>query len=233
MRAVELEIRVDRVGDEYVMSLVGVADVSTLPTLHSALLRHLRAHPDSDLLVDLDEVIAIDDSALGVLLGAAGRSRESGRDLVVVCSDERRRDRLSQMRFDRAVEVRSSMRPSAAAHDLFHIALADDWDDAQHRGEYRVSTRGMTLDEVGFIHCSRLKQVEQVANTLYGDLDDLLLLTIDESLLVTPVRDEPPAPGVDELFPHLYGPLPLAAVVQITPWLRPDGELWKLATRHP
>ena len=37
---------------------------------------------------------------------------------------------------------------------LFHLALADDWRDAQDAGAYRISTIGMTLDEVGFIHLS-------------------------------------------------------------------------------
>ena len=45
-----------------------------------------------------------------------------------------------------------------------------------------------------------------------------MLLEIDTDLLDVPVVEEPPAPGVEETFPHIYGPLSAAhAVVGVTP----------------
>lgn len=44
---------------------------------------------------------------------------------------------------------------------IFHIALSRDWEAAKQVGEYRVSTRGRGLDEVGFIHGSFRDQVER------------------------------------------------------------------------
>jgi anti-sigma B factor antagonist len=55
--------------------------------------------------VDLDGVDVLDDSGLGALLGAAGRARRTGGDLVVVASDQRLRDRFTLTGLDRAVDV--------------------------------------------------------------------------------------------------------------------------------
>jgi glutathione S-transferase len=46
--------------------------------------------------------------------------------------------------------------------------------------------------------------------------DPLVLLEIDTGLLDVPVVEEPPAPGVEETFPHIYGPLKPEAVVSVT-----------------
>jgi uncharacterized protein (DUF952 family) len=97
---------------------------------------------------------------------------------------------------------------------IFHIAERRDWEAARRSGgPYEISTRGRTLAEVGFIHASRDEdQVRTVQNAFYADLDDLLLLVIDPGGL--DVRDEP----VDgQVFPHIYGPLPIEAVIDVRP----------------
>lgn len=96
---------------------------------------------------------------------------------------------------------------------IFHIALVDDWAGALTSGDYRASTRGQTLDEVGFIHCSTAEQVDATLHRFYGDVDEVVVLTIDPDRVDAPIVYEPPAPGIDERFPHVYGPLPLAAVI--------------------
>ena len=105
---------------------------------------------------------------------------------------------------------------------FFHIALPEDWAAAFSAGEYRMSTRGVPLADDGFIHLSTRAQFVDTANRFYGDLDELVLLTIDPDRLTDPVRFEPPMPGADELFPHLYGPLPVSAVVTARHWRRED-----------
>lgn len=102
--------------------------------------------------------------------------------------------------------------------ELFHLALPDDWSAAVVNGEYRMSTRGRTLDEEGYIHCSYPHQVLGVARRFYADVDEVIVLRLDPARLE--VRPEPPAVGIDELFPHVYGPIPVTAVVEITPWRR-------------
>jgi glutathione S-transferase len=111
---------------------------------------------------------------------------------------------------------------------IFHLALPDDWVAAFAVGEYTMSTRGITLEQEGFIHCSTRDQMQDTANRFYGDLDHLVVLTIDPLLVPAPIVLEPPAPGMDVLFPHIYGPLPIAAVNLASPWTRlPDRE-WLL-----
>ncbi|MGH3381072.1 MAG: DUF952 domain-containing protein [Actinoallomurus sp.] len=97
---------------------------------------------------------------------------------------------------------------------IFHIAERLDWEAARAAGgPYEVSTRGQTLAEVGFIHASRdEEQTRTVQRLLYADLDDLVLLVIDPDGL--DVRDEPVG---DDVFPHIYGPLPITAVIDVRP----------------
>jgi uncharacterized protein (DUF952 family) len=55
-----------------------------------------------------------------------------------------------------------------------------------------------------------------VAEFVYGDADDLVVLVIDSDRLIAPVRYEAPEPG-GERYPHIYGPLPTEAVTAIRP----------------
>jgi glutathione S-transferase len=100
---------------------------------------------------------------------------------------------------------------------IYHIASARDWHDALPAGEYRMSTRGRTLADEGFIHCSRASQVAPVANRFYTGVTGLVLLAIDPRRLRSELRYET-VPGGDEAFPHLYGPLDTDAVVHVTPF---------------
>lgn len=98
---------------------------------------------------------------------------------------------------------------------IFHLAFADDWRAAEERGEYRISTRGATLDEVGFLHAGHGHQVAGVAERYYADVtEDLVLLVIDPDRLDVPLIEEVPRGGA-EAFPHIYGPLPVSAVVDV------------------
>ena len=103
---------------------------------------------------------------------------------------------------------------------LYHLALAADWQQARQLGEYRISTRGQSLEQVGFIHASYAHQLEGTHQRFYADVSDLRLLVIDPTRLAAhgiAVRAEA-APGSGELFPHLYGPLPLDAVCLVERW---------------
>jgi len=102
-----------------------------------------------------------------------------------------------------------------ATERLFHLALRRDWEAAREAGEYRVSTRGRTLAEEGFLHASYAHQWQGVRDAYYADVSEpLVLLVVDPALLDVPVVEEVPAGG-DEAFPHVYGPLPVAAVVTV------------------
>jgi uncharacterized protein (DUF952 family) len=102
---------------------------------------------------------------------------------------------------------------------ILHVATLPDWEAARAAGEYRVSTLGATIDEVGFIHASTPEQVHATAERFYAGLDQpLVVLMLDEEALVAagiPVVHEDAGNG--ELFPHLYAALPVDLVTEARP----------------
>lgn len=110
---------------------------------------------------------------------------------------------------------------------LLHLCADHEWRRSSAAGEHRP----VSLAEVGFIHLSSPEQVHLPANRLYAGRTDLVLLRIDPDRLDDPVRWEPGVPSDPEsmLFPHLYGPLPTAAVTSVTRY-RPaaDGSFAEL-----
>ncbi len=105
------------------------------------------------------------------------------------------------------------------ASTIYHAAMPEDWERARAAGVYAMSTRDRSLDDEGFIHCSHRHQVEQVTNDFFADLPSVVLLEIDPEQLNVAIVDESRGGG-EELFPHVYGPLPLYAVVATTSWSR-------------
>jgi uncharacterized protein (DUF952 family) len=95
---------------------------------------------------------------------------------------------------------------------LLHICSPADWAEAEQLGEFRPES----LRDVGFIHLSTPQQVHLPANRLYAGRTDLLLLHLDSDSLDAPVRWEPgdATDPASMLFPHLYGPIPIGAVVR-------------------
>jgi uncharacterized protein (DUF952 family) len=86
-----------------------------------------------------------------------------------------------------------------------------------------MSTKGRTLDEQGFIHASATRdQVERVGAAVYSsETRPLVVLVVDPAELDAPIVAEN-LEGGDELFPHVYGPLPVRAVTATIP-VRTDG----------
>lgn len=83
---------------------------------------------------------------------------------------------------------------------------------AQTQGHYSPAS----LTTEGFIHCSAATQLVEVANRFYRGQIDLVILGIMPDRLQADLRyDLVPGHGT---FPHLYGPLNLAAVSKVWPW---------------
>jgi uncharacterized protein (DUF952 family) len=78
-----------------------------------------------------------------------------------------------------------------------------------------------SLADEGFVHCSPDDGVMlRVANLIYrGQPGRFVVLSLDTDWIASEVRWEepsPPGPATDGvLFPHVYGPLDLAAVVDV------------------
>jgi uncharacterized protein (DUF952 family) len=99
---------------------------------------------------------------------------------------------------------------------IYHITAGADWEQGRRDGAYHLSTRGVTLAQEGFIHASTARQVPLVANAFYQGDTGLVVLVIDTGLVEPEIRYEQP-PGSSETFPHIYGPLSVAAVVSVQP----------------
>jgi uncharacterized protein (DUF952 family) len=116
---------------------------------------------------------------------------------------------------------------------IYHITSRRAWSDALRSGEFRAES----LETEGFIHCSNGTQVLPVAEKYYQGQAGLLVLTIDAARLSSALKWEAPSegtppPGVPEgeLFPHIYGPINLDAIVKVFDLeAKPDGK-YKLPT---
>ena len=110
---------------------------------------------------------------------------------------------------------------TTAGEPLLHLTTPATWRVALSLGT--LVTPSLLGD--GFIHLSPADQVALPANRLFAARDDVLLLVVDQDRLRDEVRWEPGAPSdpASVRFPHLYGPLPTAAVTSVVPY-RPDGD---------
>lgn len=135
--------------------------------------------------------------------------------------------RLGRARwYDRyTVRVATVEREYAHVRPIYHLAVPGDWAAAQQTGVYEMSTRGITVADEGFVHCSFAHQIEGVASRFYADLDELHLLHLDRDAIDGDLRVEPPADGIDELFPHVYRPLAVDEITAVTVWRR-SGPEW-------
>jgi len=94
---------------------------------------------------------------------------------------------------------------------VFHIATRAEWEFALAAGAYRTGS----LVAEGFIHCSTAAQVAATANRLFAGRTDLVLLFIDGERLTAALRYEPVADPPGAVFPHVHGPIELAAVFEV------------------
>jgi len=108
---------------------------------------------------------------------------------------------------------------------ILHICTHDEWAVAEAEGVHAPAS----LDDVGFVHCSDFGTVHLPANALFAGRTDLLLLVIDPASLDATVRWEEgvPANPAGVCFPHVYGPIPTAAVIGVVDF-PPPKELAEL-----
>ena len=97
--------------------------------------------------------------------------------------------------------------------------MKSDWHAALASGSYRTSTRGTSLDDVGFIHASAPNQLRVVAEFVYADCDDALVVLVmdDDAIRATGTAVLYEDGGDGELYPHIYGPILPSDVTEILP----------------
>ncbi len=95
---------------------------------------------------------------------------------------------------------------------IFKIVATEDWRAAQTAGAFL----GASVDRAdGYIHFSTASQAPETASKWFQGRNDLTLVAVDAETLGADLRWEPSRGGA--LFPHLYAPLSMSAVV----WSRP------------
>jgi uncharacterized protein (DUF952 family) len=92
---------------------------------------------------------------------------------------------------------------------IYRVAEPGDWRDAQVTGSFASPD----LRREGFIHCAGRNQVLGVANRYYRLRSGLVILAIDPGKLGASRLVWENTTGGAELFPHVYGLIPVSAVV--------------------
>ncbi|QEH36161.1 hypothetical protein OJF2_47210 [Aquisphaera giovannonii] len=96
--------------------------------------------------------------------------------------------------------------------EILRITPREMWEQAVAAGEFRSDD----LAAEGFIHCATLEQLPFVRGKFYRGRTGLVVLRIDAEKLSSPLVWENPHP-VMKLFPHVYGPINLDAVLEVVP----------------
>ncbi len=91
---------------------------------------------------------------------------------------------------------------------LFHITTKENWKRFNNSGSYEPES----LEVEGFIHCSKGSQVENTANRLFNEKEEILLLVIDATMFRDDIKYEKDE-ATGEKFPHLYSSLNSNAVI--------------------
>ncbi len=91
---------------------------------------------------------------------------------------------------------------------IYHITTKPEWIQARLVQVYMADS----LNTQGFIHCSTREQILGTANAYFKGKKDLVILCIESDRVQAPIKYEHPE-GDPRLFPHIYGPLNLKAVL--------------------
>lgn len=101
---------------------------------------------------------------------------------------------------------------------IYRIAETHDWEAAQASGYFA----SLDLAAEDFMHCCTAQQIAAVANRYYQGQETLVLLEIDEAQVHVPLTWED-LTNTGELFPHVSGRIPRAALVRCLV-LKPDAD---------
>jgi 2-haloacid dehalogenase len=152
--------------------------------------------------LDPGRTVFVDDSAVNVTAAAAAGLTA----LAFVGAEALRRD---------LVGLGLLEAPQPVTEPVYHLAVAAEWSAGV---EYPWSTREVSYDAEGYVHCAFAGQLAGVRDRYYADLADEELRVLELDLAPVPdlliVEDL----GAGEPYPHLYGPLTPALVSSVTPY---------------
>lgn len=97
------------IGTTPTLLVVGDIDLGTIPYFAQVIFKTIDDHPGQHVALDLDGVGTLDDVGLGIILGAAGRVRAHGAELIVIASGSPLKKRFAITGLDRAVKCIGSL----------------------------------------------------------------------------------------------------------------------------
>jgi uncharacterized protein (DUF952 family) len=120
---------------------------------------------------------------------------------MAICGPLRLRRNTPRKRLEQAMDA------------IYHLAPAARWLDWPAGAPYLPAE----YDSDGFIHCTAGDElILKVANTYYRTSPaDFVLLVIDPQQLTAPLKWERSADALATLFPHIYGPIDRAAILEV------------------
>jgi uncharacterized protein (DUF952 family) len=107
------------------------------------------------------------------------------------------------------------MEPAAPYREvttIYKVCDASQWRQAERDGEFRGSAADLAD---GYIHFSTATQVAGTAGKHFAGMSGLVLVAVEAGELGAALKWERSRGG--DLFPHLYGTLPLTAVRWVKP----------------
>jgi uncharacterized protein (DUF952 family) len=115
----------------------------------------------------------------------------------------------------------STPSPEPTAMIAYKVLTADQMSQLEADGTFA----GAPVDIAdGYIHLSTADQLDETVAKHFEGQDNLHIAAVDLEALADAVKWEPSRGGA--LFPHIYAPLPLSAVVAYSPLERgPDGKV--------
>jgi uncharacterized protein (DUF952 family) len=106
--------------------------------------------------------------------------------------------------------MNEAMFQSPHPHTAYKIFTADQWEAFQADGVFH----GAPVDLAdGYIHLSTADQLQGTLDKYFADHSGVIITAVDLALLGATVKWEVSRGGA--LFPHIYGPLPMRAVLHV------------------
>ena len=90
----QLSSSIIRDGSQSILIFAGEIDLATVPECSDMLTKFVDDHAGRDIAIDLCQITALDDTGVGVILGAVARARTSGSHLALVIDDQHMRARF-------------------------------------------------------------------------------------------------------------------------------------------
>lgn len=106
---------------------------------------------------------------------------------------------------------------------IYHITDTAKWEAALNSGTYRHPS----FQTEGFIHCSTAEQLQKTLAKHFKNETEVVILTIVDRRVRHNLKWDTIEGG--EIFPHIYGNIPVDAVEDQQIWLKNAKGEWEKA----